>query len=129
MAEKQAEALDESDLNEQKCETDQQEVERHAYPPRCRGSFLGAPKPRERQQDEDGSRRDGLEQRQDDDKVTGIDKHEPDLPMQRRQLWQEAPPEESKEERPVVRRRPDVEPVVGDERRSRGAEQRDCGVK
>jgi len=56
MTEKQAESVNESNLDEQEGETDQQEIERHAERIRPRTPWFAAPQPGERRQDQDGLR-------------------------------------------------------------------------
>ena len=80
MTEKQAESVNESNLDEQEGETDQQEIEHHAQRTRRRAPFFAAPQPGERQQDQDGACDDSLQQRQNDDQVSSIEEHEPALP-------------------------------------------------
>ena len=76
MAEEEAEAVDEGDLDEQESEAEQQEVEgdlesvrrfRRSFPPS---------QPGERQQDQQDGGRHGLGQRQQDDEIAGINQHE-----------------------------------------------------
>jgi hypothetical protein len=55
MTEKQAESVDERNLDKQEGEPDQLEIERHAQRTRRRAPLFAAPQPGERQQDQDGA--------------------------------------------------------------------------
>jgi hypothetical protein len=80
MSEKQGETVDESDLDEQKGETNQQKIDCNMSQTWCLTRFLAASQPCKRQQDQDRARDDRLQHREDDDQVSGIDEHESTLP-------------------------------------------------
>ena len=121
MAEEQAEAMDEADLDQEKGKAEQKKIEGNATP--CRRTRLSrcARQSGERKENQNDRSRDGLHESQKADEISAVDKYEPALSSQCHELRQEPPREEAVEERAIISCRTDVEFVIGEEGRSAGA--------
>src|SRR5262249_5575055 len=128
MAEEQAEAMDEADLDEEKGQAEHEEIEGDTAP--CRRTRLArrVRQGDERKENEDDRRSHRLDQSEQAYEIAAIDKDKAALFLQCNELRQKLPGEETVEERAIISRRMNVEFVIGEEGRSVGAQQCDSRV-